>query len=180
MEELNQTVPEIGQTSSVRNPIYSCLLSLLPVPFRHEWLLWVSGGHHGHGSFLGCVAFCFVQQWKAVFFSRVSGLLPTSVMRPSINEVPKITCGGSSEGRRVRGPQAESGCLAERIQVYASSGLGNKISVWRYSDGQTKEIRLAIINIHLRFCCVKRTLSYKFIGFHLNFLLLHGWRASQI
>ena len=77
-------------------------LCLLPVPFCHEWLLWVSGGDQGNGDIMGCVPFSFVQQWQSIFFSWVCQLLPTPVMQPSINQVPKITCRASSKGRRAR------------------------------------------------------------------------------
>ena len=47
----------------------STKLCLLPVPFCHEWLLWVSGGDQGNGDIMGCVPFSFVQQWQSIFFS---------------------------------------------------------------------------------------------------------------
>ena len=44
-------------------------LCLLPVPFCHEGLLWVSGGDQRDGNIMGCIPFSFVQQWQSVFFS---------------------------------------------------------------------------------------------------------------
>jgi hypothetical protein len=76
-----------------------CLL--LPVPVCHQRLLWVSGGGHGNGTVLGHIFFSFVQQRKDVLFSQLSRFFLTSMMRPSINQVPKVTFRDKSNGLNV-------------------------------------------------------------------------------
>lgn len=90
-EKLNETVPGTGKILTQQKLCPHLPSLLLPVPFRHQRLLRVCGGGHGNDTVVGHVSFSFRQQRKDILFHQLSRFLLTPMMRPSIDQVPKVT-----------------------------------------------------------------------------------------